>query len=293
MKLMQWYENFSNTIISFFTNDVIDFIQNNGLYIFCFFLYFIEACFILGGTWWAFFWCIVFYAISITIALSPVGEWILKLINNVRPVETKEEKDYLFPLFEEVVAIAKETNEHLPKIDLYIKDSMEINSFAFGRHSIAVTKGAIDTFSEEELQAILLHEIGHIIHGHTKTKLLVTVGNGFFSLFIIIGNILLNLFDFLNSSENPDSFHLAGGFFISVLRFILNLYIFLATFIFSIMLAENSRQNEFQADKFAYLCGFGEELTQSLYLLQKMSLSENMKLVERMQADHPRTSQKN
>lgn len=273
------------TKIDYVTDIVVNFLKSNYLYIFCFFLYFIEAVAILGAKWWSFVFCLFLYSISISIALSPIGEWILKIINNVRPVETKEEKEYLIPLFEEMLEQSKKKN-----INIYIKDSMEINAFAIGNHSIAVTKGAIETFSEEELQSILLHEIGHICYGHTKMRLLSTIGNGFFSVFVIIGKLILNFFDFLNSSDKPDSFHLAGGFFISILRFILTVYIFLATFIFSILLSHNSRQNEFEADQFAFQNGYGEELVQSLYLLQKMSLSENMKLVERLKADHPRTS---
>ena len=58
-------------------------------------------------------------------------------------------------------------------------------------------------------------------------------------------------------------------------------------FIGNIILSANSRNNEFQADEFAFTIGFGEDLIESLYLLQKMSLGEEMELVERMTASHP------
>ena len=49
----------------------------------------------------------------------------------------------------------------------------------------------------------------------------------------------------------------------------------------------NSRTNEIEADIFAYDIGYGRELTASLYLLQKISLSTGVGLMEKMKASHP------
>ncbi len=58
-------------------------------------------------------------------------------------------------------------------------------------------------------------------------------------------------------------------------------------FIGNVILSANSRNNEYQADEFAHQIGYGGDLIESLYLLQKMSLGEEMALVERMTASHP------
>lgn len=58
-------------------------------------------------------------------------------------------------------------------------------------------------------------------------------------------------------------------------------------FIGNVILSANSRNNEYQADEFAFTIGYGEDLIESLYLLQKMSLGEEMTIVERMTASHP------
>ena len=58
-------------------------------------------------------------------------------------------------------------------------------------------------------------------------------------------------------------------------------------FIGNVILSANSRNNEYQADEFAHQIGYGEDLIESLYLLQKMSLGEEMELVEKMTASHP------
>jgi Zn-dependent protease with chaperone function len=58
-------------------------------------------------------------------------------------------------------------------------------------------------------------------------------------------------------------------------------------FLGTVILSANSRNNEYQADEFAHQIGYGGDLIESLYLLQKMSLGEEMALVERMTASHP------
>ena len=67
---------------------------------------------------------------------------------------------------------------------------------------------------------------------------------------------------------------------------------FVFLFIGNIILMGNSRDTEYQADKFAYMAGYGRELKDALYILQKMSLTDQLKIVERMQASHPRVSRR-
>lgn len=127
----------------------------------------------------AFIICIVAYALSVSTALL-FGEPILRFVYGIRPVETKEEKDRVIPLFNTALETAKEYCPNLPEIKPYIIDSVSINALAVGSHTVAVTKGALDVFSDEELQGIILHEIAHIHNGDTRAVILNKVGNGFF-----------------------------------------------------------------------------------------------------------------
>jgi len=67
---------------------------------------------------------------------------------------------------------------------------------------------------------------------------------------------------------------------------------FVFLFMGNIILMGNSRGAEYQADKFAYQAGYGMELKEALYMLQKMSLTDQLKIIERMQASHPRVSRR-
>lgn len=269
------------------------FFRSNYLYVISFVIYFVLSCAFLGGRLISVILCLLFYTISIAVALSPLGEWLLRIINNARPIETRKEREYIFPLFEEIYQHAKKVYPQIPKLKLYIKDSMEVNAFATGKHSITVTKGAIETFSEEELQSIIAHEIAHIYYKHTTMRLLTIVGNGIFSVLVLITRFIQTIVDVLHSPfQTKDSTHAFLGLMFSLARLLTEVLIFVLMFFFNVTFAINSRKNEFQADQFASAIGYGEELTQALYLLQKMSLSENMKLVDKMTASHPRISKR-
>lgn len=271
------------------TERVINFLKSNYLYVIGSFMYFILSCMMLGGRWYSFIICLILYAVSIGIALSPVGEWLIRTINHVRPIETKEEKEQLIGLFADVYKTAKAKHSDLPYIQLYIQDTMTVNACAINNHTIAVTKGAMETFNEEELKSILFHEIAHIYYGHTTMSLLATIGNGFFSIFVLVARVLML---FLDSISDPYQDRGFEHFLLSICRFILEVNIFIFMLFFNIAFAVNSRSGEYMADEFAYENGYGQDLVNALYILQKMSLGDNSNLIDQITASHPRISKR-
>ena len=270
------------------TERIGDFFRSNYLYLIGSFLYFLLAVAMLGGIWQAFWICLLLYAASMGLAVSPLGESLMRILNHIRPVETRQEREYLFPLFEDVYQTAKENFSGLGYIDLYIQDTMAVNACAVDSHTIAVTKGAIETFSEDELKGILFHEIAHIYYGHTTMSILAIIGNGFFSIFVLIARILMVFLDALSRSSESG----IGHFIVSLCRLILDMTVFVFTLLFNIIFAINSRDGEYLADKFAHANGYGQELVDALYILQRMSLGDNANLIARMTASHPRISKR-
>lgn len=264
-------------------------LAKNYIYILWVVIYFSIAWVLLGANWDSFFLVFFLYGISILIALSPVGEALLRFIEKVRPVYTKEEKEYLLPLFEEVYENAKEKDTKLSNnIKLYIIDNMYVNAFAIGRNTIAVTKGAIETFSQDELKGIMAHEFGHLSNGDTKALLLSTIGNGIFSILIFILRIILFITDLIFSlTQIP-----LMNFFTMIARFLFDIGVIVFSYISQILLSINSRQNELWADRFALEIGYGEELISSLYILQKISLPQDLSILDRLRASHPNTAKR-
>lgn len=268
-------------------------------YILWFLLYFTGSFLILSSNRFidyeeAFITCVVLYTISIAVALT-CGEFVQKLLNGVRPPETSREKDYLLPLFNDVYEDAKELYSDLPRIKIFIIDNLSVNAFALGTHTVAVTQGAINTFSIEELQGIIAHEIAHIYYGDTKSKMLNEIGNGLFSIYVLFVDLFLKVLDLffidLDDPDTKDTSTLFRALFLC-LRLIINLSIMVTLFLGNVLLSGNERKNELRADRFAHSIGHDEGLKNALYLLQKMSLGENMRFIDRMQQNHPRISKR-
>lgn len=264
-------------------------LAKNYIYFVWVIIYFLLAWSILGADWDSFVLVFILYGISISIALSPLGETMLRFIEKLRPLSTKEEKEYLLPIFEEVYENAKEKDQKLNNnIKLYIIDNMYVNAFAIGRKTIAVTKGAVQTFSQDELKGVIAHEFGHLSNGDTKALLLSTIGNGIFSVLIFVLRIIMLITEVVFSLTRMPFLDV----FAVLARFLFDIGVIIFSYVSEILLSVNSRQNELWADKFAFEIGYGEELVSSLYILQKISLPNNLKLLDRLRASHPNTAKR-
>lgn len=266
-------------------------IRHNILYIIWFLFYYILSIRILCIFYYvekAWIIGLIIYGISIVTAFA-FGDSIISLLEGARPLETKREKEYLLPILEEVYEDTKAIFPAMPKIRLFIIDTLTLNGMAIGNHTIAVTQGAVDTLNREELKGIIAHEMGHIFHGDTKATLINTVGNGIFTIIVIIMKLVIRLLEFI--AKLCDESKIAQVIF-RLMRFALEIAVFCFLWFGMLIQSFNSRKNELRADKFAYQSGLGEQLIDTLYIIQKMSLGQNMKLVKKIMASHPRTSRR-
>jgi len=273
---------------------IVSFLESNWLYITWFILYFTIAWWIFGRNAEGAIFVLIIYTASITIALSPVGEFILRIMENCREPQTQQEQNYLLPMFEEVYENAKEIYPLLNSdIKIYIIDVMYVNAFAIGRKTIAVTRGALETFSVEELKGVIAHEFGHINYGHTKALLLSTIGNLFFTITVFIFRAIFFVFQIICDIFGHFNWL---GFALGLFNFVASLLVEISVFLFinlsQIILSLNSRTNEIQADTFAYEIGYGRELTGALYLIDKISMSRDLTINQRLRASHPHTAKR-
>lgn len=272
------------------------FLKSNWAYLIWFLFYFSTAFLLIyaytSNFVMSFFIAFIIYGASVGLALSPVGEMVLRLIQGIKPIQTEKDKDYLIPIFEEVYAEAlKFTPELNEDIQLYISESMIVNAFAIGRKTIAVTRGAIYTFSAEELKGLLSHEFGHMANGDTKALLINVVGNGFFSLIIFVLRIIIQLIQNISVAFGDKNIVIAVLAIITfMLRLLIDFWVFVFVFLGNVILSLNSRYSELLADEYAFQIGFGEELKNSLYIISKLNLPEKLTLIERLTASHPYTT---
>ena len=270
-------------------HDFANFVKHNPLYLVCSVIYYVLASLVLGGYWYSFLLAFVFYSISLAIVFSPLGEKLLRVVEQVRKLEMRREKETLLPIFQEVYEKAKEKNSELGRIELCIVEKMEVNACAIGKHTVALTRGAIETFNEDALKALLAHEIAHIAHGDTIATLYTVVGNGLFTVFILINRGFLLLVDLIMTIATRSGF---ARIILLLTRLSFELTLLVFMFLMQAVMAINSRKNEFRADRYAYELGYGEELVEAFLILEKMQMGDNRKLIKKMTASHPRLTKR-
>ncbi len=132
----------------------------------------------------------VIFAVLLSFGMTAIsyfqGDKIALWTSGAKPI-TKEDNAYVYRLIENL-AITNGT----PTPKIYIIEDSAINAFATGRKpdmaSIAVTTGAVEKLTNEELEGVLAHELSHVKNYDIRFMTLVAVLVGAIS---ILSNIFL------------------------------------------------------------------------------------------------------
>jgi heat shock protein HtpX len=269
-------------------------IKNHFLYAACSFIYFLLGASLLSGLFNSLNSYIIsfnIYVVSVMIALSPLAEKMLRFFHGIRSIETNEEREQLMPILDDVINTMSQGNCFLKrtfeKIEIGVIDKLDVNACAVGRKTIAVTKGAMKAFDEEQLKGIIAHEMAHIVAGDTVANMFLLVASGYFYLFVFLFKLIVLSMDKVKTKIKEKSI---GSFLCSIIRTTSNIFVSLFSLLSKIVLALESRKREYRADKTAYEWNLGEELISALYLLEKISLGDNRDWKQKLTASHPRTT---
>ena len=228
---------------------------------------------------------LLIYAVCILIALSPAGEWILRMQNGCKKIKRKDYLDRLMPLFNEVYAQAKYRDPSIADgVQLFMSNDAAPNAFATGRKTICVTKGFL-SYTDDQIKGTLAHEFGHLAHKDTDTLLFITVGNMLMSAVFLIYRVIVNVVMFIVAIALDSIATLIGKFFIDVL---LVFAMWCWTKIGLLLVMHASRKNEYEADQFAFELGYGNALAVVLDSFDDASDSKG--LWANLHASHPDTN---
>lgn len=209
----------------------------------------------------SFIMVLVIYTISMTIALSPIGEWMLRVQLGCRKIKRRDMLQRLEPLFNEVYERARELQPSIPNnVSLYISNDMSPNAFATGRKTICVTKGLLQ-LSDEEIKGILAHEFGHLAHKDTDLLLVISVGNIIVTGLFVVINFILTAF---SSSDDDSDVGSSISFVASIANLFVIAFMWIWTTVGALLVNSSSRANEYKADEFAFNLGYGYHLASSL-----------------------------
>jgi len=211
------------------------------------------------------------YIASLIVALSPFGEWLVRVFNKCRRIKDENVINFLEPIFVEVKKEAKRQAPSIPDdVNIFINESSEPFAFATGRKTICISYGLLSR-PEEEIRATLAHEFGHIAHKDTDVLLMVTVGNLIVQI-ILIGirlilafiQIIMAFVSLLMGGEHG----LVGGIFTILYQIAWTVTMGLITWIWNtlgmLLVMRACRDNEYIADSFACSLGYADGLCSML-----------------------------
>ena len=210
---------------------------------------------------------IVIYITSIFIAFSRFGEWVLCAMANAKKMMRLDMRIRMIPLLEVVYNKSKiKTPSLTNKIILKIIYTPEPNAYAIGRKTICVTEGLFK-LSDDAIQGILAHEIAHLSLRHTHIQLLIGGGNLIMTILILTMKFIYTILTLITIGSAYSEFRKNGcmqGCLSAIPGMFIAGFIWLWTKFCMLFLMWSMRENEYEADKYAFELGYGFELAKGL-----------------------------
>ncbi len=191
-----------------------------------------------------------------------ISKWMAKKTMGVKLIETPASSQESW-LVSTVEMQAREAGIKMPEVGIF--NSPQPNAFATGMNKnaalVAVSQGLLDHMTQDEVEAVLGHEISHVANGDMVTLALIQgVVNTFVIFFSrVIGHLLDRLVFKIERGHGP-------GYWIGVIFVQMILSVLASTIVMWF-----SRRREFKADEGgAYLAG-REKMISALRRLQQVS----------------------
>ena len=240
------------------------------------------------------------YLLSLVIALSPIGEKILRFQTKCSPLTDQAIMQRIMPIFEEAkrraTITANAEGRTIPDdVQLFYNDDSGMNAFATGRKTVCFTKGILSA-DDEMLLATFEHEFGHIAHHDTDSILLITVGNlifsgiiTFFRIGIFLSEIMFHIIGIFLGGDEGIFMILMGSLSRFLSLIFVDLFMLIWTGFGNLLVLKSSRSREFLADEFAFRCGKGRELQAMLAFLEGGHFAKTTGLFATLKSSHPDT----
>ena len=191
-----------------------------------------------------------------------ISKWMAKRSMGVQLIETPKTQQEQW-LLSTVEMQAREANIGMPEVGIF--NSPQPNAFATGMNKnsalVAVSTGLLTNMTQDEVEAVLAHEISHVANGDMVTLTLVQgVVNTFVMFFSrIIGHLIDRVVFKIQRGHGP-------GYWIGIIFVQMILSVLASTIVMWF-----SRRREFKADEGgAYLAG-REKMISALRRLQQGS----------------------
>jgi heat shock protein HtpX len=168
---------------------------------------------------------------------------------------------------------------------------------ALGDRTLAVTSGLWNAdLPNEEIEAVLAHEVGHLVNGDSKVLIAANTMNfvgQVASWFLAILVIIIGAFSSLAAAfQDRSGLGVFTGMLISLfLVWTLRIISWILTQILSLSFHAISRSQEYKADEFAKQNGYGQSLATFLNRLQGYTVT-GKDFISQLFSTHPQPSER-
>ena len=191
-----------------------------------------------------------------------------------------------------VADVKSVSGTNISGLKLYLVPGDDMNATAYGFNCVSVTRGTLDNADPITLNAVLGHEISHILHWDAEfnravfcsvTLLVAALSVVSFAAMVCIFFVFLVLSCFrswLGVMAFQGATKVVGGLFSLLQRGVVVVY--------RSLLSLASRHAEYRSDKYSCMLGYGVQLSHFLALAEPNS-QRQLTLTEAMYRSHPPT----
>lgn len=204
-----------------------------------------------------------------------------KIMTHSRQPLTKEQEK-INAFLRELLEIIKDKTIKLPRV--FIGNGLEPNASSYGKNTLIIEKVLLLNYNDDEIKAVLLHEMSHLIN---KDSLI--------TLAIFWINIPLQIIIWAYPKLSQYCLKLLQNFNKSLLNLVMLIPLiilfplvvvgFIGKVLLNITFMFIRRMFEYASDKFVVNCGYRDALIS--FLEKQLLLEKNTTMIDRIIADHP------
>lgn len=237
---------------------------------------------------------IMLVGVATAIALTPLADVLYRFTLSIRkPIQREKE------LIEPIITRLCDQIENLPKSrkltpKLMMQDTPYMQAAALGKSTIILTTGLLKNASEEELEGVIAHELGHLYHGDSVRLGVVFAANACGNVARKIMDIIVNIIAYIaGNSDSGDKksfnvFQATFGLLLLPLSLICKLFIWLMDTVLGLILSIGGRRDEYRADAFSVKMNAGPGLHRYLERISDLDVRHDG-FIGKYMASHPPT----
>lgn len=204
-----------------------------------------------------------------------------KLMTNSRN-PLKSEKDKVTVLLQEVLTKVNSKFPYKPQI--FIKDEIQPNASAYGKKSLIIGKVLLNNYSDDEIKAVLYHEISHLINKEGLIILVIFWINMPMQIIMWIYQKYAIISLRISKSFNKSLFNIITLIPLIIFSPIIALN-FIGKVLLNITFMIILRMFEYASDKFVVNYGYRDALIS--FLEKQLLLEQDKSIIDKIVANHP------